>query len=220
MEEEESDPTWPENSFQSIFWKEQKKALSRKGSSKNGCRWHPLMIRWCLYLRHQSGKAYETLRQSGCISLSSQRTLHEYSHSVKAGCGGTNEEDVQLLQAADLEASPDYHRLVCLLMDEMYIKEDLVYNKSTGVLVGFVDLGEINNHLNKFEQSLDEEDSAPVLAKSMVVIMVRGLFTDLQYPYAQYPCTNLVGMQLFSPFWNVVFRLEKIGFKVCLLCYH
>ena len=34
-------------------------------------------------------------------------------------------------------------------IDEMYIKEDLVYDKYTGALVGFTNLGETNEHLLK-----------------------------------------------------------------------
>ena len=40
----------------------------------------------------------------------------------------------------------------------MHIKEDLVYNKHTGELVVFVNLGDINTHLLKYEQSLSGED--------------------------------------------------------------
>ena len=61
-----------------------------------------LMIKRCLYLRHQSNKAYETLRESGCISLPSQRTLRDYSNAVKARAGFSMEMDQQLLQAAEL----------------------------------------------------------------------------------------------------------------------
>ena len=43
---------YPEDSFQFIFWKQQREYLPKKG--KNGIRWHPLMIKRCLYLRHQS----------------------------------------------------------------------------------------------------------------------------------------------------------------------
>ena len=42
------------------------------------------MIRWCLYLRHQSNKAYDALRETG-IALPSQRTLRDYTHS----CNGS-----------------------------------------------------------------------------------------------------------------------------------
>ena len=112
---------------------------------RNGMRWHPLMIRWCLYLRHLSSKAYDTLRESGCIHLPSQRTLRDYSHCVDSGTGFSNEVDQNLLAAAKLESSPDYHRLVVLLMDEIYVKESLVYNKHTGKMIGFTDLGDVNN---------------------------------------------------------------------------
>lgn len=76
--------SFPENSFQSIFWEQQKQASQR---SSKGMRWHPLFIKWCIYLRHQSSKAYETLRDSGCISLPSQRTLRDYTNCVKATAG-------------------------------------------------------------------------------------------------------------------------------------
>ena len=44
-----------------------------------------------------------------------------------------------------------FHRYVVLVMDEMHIKECLIFNKHTGALVGFTNLGEINEHLRKFE---------------------------------------------------------------------
>ena len=34
-----------------------------------------------------------------------------------------------------------------LFLDEMYIKENTVHNKHTGRIVGFTDLGEVNNLL-------------------------------------------------------------------------
>ena len=56
-------------SFRSLFWQQQKEALQSKNK---GRRWHPLIIRWCLCLRHHSSKAYDALRDSGCILLPSQ----------------------------------------------------------------------------------------------------------------------------------------------------
>lgn len=34
-----------------IFWQQQLEAASK--THLRGMRWHPLMIRWCLYLRHK-----------------------------------------------------------------------------------------------------------------------------------------------------------------------
>ena len=41
----------PEDSFRQLFWKQQLKAASQKNART--MRWHPLMIRWCLSLRHR-----------------------------------------------------------------------------------------------------------------------------------------------------------------------
>ena len=58
MEEEEK-TTCHQNSFQRLFWEQQLNDAWQ--CNANSMRWHPLMIRWCLYLRHQSQSAYETL---------------------------------------------------------------------------------------------------------------------------------------------------------------
>ena len=97
-----------------------------------------------------------------------------------------------------------------VLMDEMHIRESLVYDKVSGILynrkglcitihvgalVGFANLGEINTHLSSFQQQM-KSSSTPYkqpLAKTMLVLMVRGLNSGLQFPYAQLPCSNLSG---------------------------
>ena len=119
------------------------------------------------------------------------------------------------MDAARLKSSPS-HSLVGILIDEMYIKEDLVYNKHDGRLVGFANLGDINNHLTRFEQQLESNNSTPALAKTIVAFMVKGLFSSLRFCYAQFPCCTLVGEQLFTLFWETVFRLERLDFKVML----
>ena len=67
-----------------------------------------------------------------------------------------------------------------LLLDEMHVKEDLVYDKHSGAMIGFANLGDINDHLLQFESSLlEDKQMSPRLAKSMMVFMVRGLFSKL-----------------------------------------
>ena len=84
-----------QNSFApgSFGWDQQKMAVS---TSASGMRWHPLMIKWCLHLRHFSSSGYEALRKSGCISLPSQRTLRDYTHFAKATSGFSCDVDQQL----------------------------------------------------------------------------------------------------------------------------
>lgn len=69
---EEVKNNYPKDSFQRLFWEQQEKAASLQNSKS--MKWHSLFIKWCLYLCHHSGKAYETMRNSKCIHLPSQRT--------------------------------------------------------------------------------------------------------------------------------------------------
>ena len=122
--------SFPPDSFGRIFWDQQMKALQVKSAS--GMRWHPLMIKWCLHLRHLSGSGYEALRKSGCISLPSQRTLRDYTHFATAKSGLSCNVDQQLIEAAEIASCPEWKKSVVLLMDEMHIREDLVYDKFSG----------------------------------------------------------------------------------------
>lgn len=120
-----------EDSFQSIFWMQQMKVLTAK--SKTQIRWHPLIIRWALYLHYKSSGAYETLRKSSVISLPTTRTLRDYRHfSSHSQTGFTGTSDRQLLDIIKQRRPSHLARYVFLLIDEMYIKEGLVYEKSTG----------------------------------------------------------------------------------------
>ena len=67
-----------------------------------------------------------------------------------------------------------------IILDETSIHEDLVYNKDSEELVGFTDLGDINNHLLKFEQCVGEQVT-PTLANSMLIFMVQGLFVSIEF---------------------------------------
>ena len=163
----------------------------------------------------RSSGSYEALRDPGCIKLPSQRTLREYTDCIKTCTGFSSEVDLMLIKAAKVESCPRRDKCVILLLDEMHIREDLVFDKHTGAMIGFTNLGDINDHLLQFEQSvMDSSPAPPKLAKTMMVLMVRGLFSKLQFAYAQFPCAGLSGHLLYKPFWEAVGRLENCGLKV------
>ena len=132
------------------------------------------MIKWALYLQYQSAGAYETVRSY--VALPSQRTLRDYSHHTEAHLGFSDEADKQLISVADVAQVEDWQKYVIVLMDEMHIR---VYVKHTGALLGFTNLGDINSHLDRFEQSLQANTiSESALTKTMLVIMVRARTLD------------------------------------------
>lgn len=73
------------------------------------------------------------------------------------------------------------HWILSVLLDEMHVKGDLVYDKYSGSMIGFANLSEINNHMLQFEQSLDGRTHKDALAKSMLVFLVCGLFWEAVY---------------------------------------
>lgn len=172
-----------------------------------------------IFFLHRSSSAYETLRESGCIQLPSQRTLRDYTYFVESSFGFSAEIDQMIMDAAKILTCPEREKFVILLLDEVHIREDLVYDKHAHTIIGFANLGEVNNHLTIFEQSLQAGDEQVTKtaqpAKTIVVFMVRGLFSKLQFPYAQFPCNNISGDLLYDTFWEAVGRLENCGFKVC-----
>ena len=166
----------------------------------------------------RSSGAYELLRDSGCIRLPTQRTLRDYTHYVKASTGFSSDVDTMLINAAKVKTCPERDKCVMLLIDEMHIRQDLVFDKHTGELIGYANLGDINNHLIDFEQSLaSTSPEPPKFAKTMLVFMVRGLFSKLQFAYAQFPAASLSGDLIYDPFWEAVDRVERCELKVSSL---
>ena len=194
--------------FKSIFWQQQMKASLAKG--KQGIRWHPAIIRWCLYLHHRSSGAYSTLRNSGVIVLPSERTLRDYRHFASSTPGFSKDVDLQLLDLVKVQEPADLANYVSVIIDEMYIKEGLVFDKHTGSLTGFTDLGDVCNLLPEYEQQQSGDGSMTFhrpVAKCMVIFMVWGLLTSLKFAYAQFPSTNTKGCDLFVLLWKVIERM-------------
>ena len=51
----------------------------------------------------------------------------------------------------------------------------------------------------------------------MLVLMVRGLFSKLAFPYAQFACASVTGDLLMDPVWEAISRLERQGIRVLAL---
>ena len=125
--------SYPSNSFARIFWESQQQAARMKSS--RSMRWDPLMIRWCLYLRHLSSSAYETIRETGVIRLPCQRTLQDYTYYTKAAVGFSADVDRQVMEEARIMTCPEREKYVIIIMDEMHLREGLVMDKHTGILI-------------------------------------------------------------------------------------
>ena len=120
-----------------FFWQEQMKLLQ---SSKMGRRYHPQIIRFALSLHGKSPSAYRELRDSGALILPSERVLRDYKNYFKPKAG-INKENVESLREKT-SSFTSVQRYVAVVMDEMKIQSNLVFDKLSGDLIGFIDLGD------------------------------------------------------------------------------
>ena len=195
--------------FMKLFWEQQKKISDRPSF---GRRYHPMIIRWCLSISSKSASAYEELRETfkdgGLLELPSKRMLQNYRNAVSPKCGFNPDVIADLI-----DASRDYQGLqsyIVLLVDEMKVQDNLVWNKHSGKLVGFVDLGDPDTNF----ATLKETDA---LATHMLVFMIRGIQTKLKMSMAYFATTAVTGHQMFPIFWKAVGLLEMTSLLSLLL---
>ena len=153
--------------FARLFWEQQMEA---RCTDSRQVRWHPMIIKWCLSIKLRSSSSYSAFSNSGVLVLPCDRTLRDYTHFVKAQAGFSLEVDKQLQREAKLDSIPLYQRNVCLVFDEVKINEDLMYDKHSGDIIGFINLGEVNDLLLAFERAHLNPSPQPKLATHMLVI--------------------------------------------------
>ena len=83
----------------------------------------------------------------------------------------------------------------------MRIKSNLVYSKSAGRLVGFTEMGSINDEFRKFQDSVESQNSGNNIkrkyASYVLVYMVRGIFSNLCCRFAYFASTGFTAAQLY-----------------------
>ena len=213
---EEIRKAYPEGSFGRLFWEEQLHAATAKDPRQ--MRWHPLMIRWCLNLKLLSATSYHTMRSAGFIKLPSERTLRDYTHYFNSKTGFQQEVNEQLRKESKLSELSESRKYCGLVLDEMKVKENLVYDKYTGGVVGFTSLGSINDELLRLEHDCQGDSMLPAsIAKQLLVVMVRGIFFKLEFPYAHFASRGVTADLLFPIVWEAIRQIEAIGLKVIFI---
>ena len=171
------------------------------------------MIRWCL-----SSAPYHSLHTSDFLKLPSERTLRDYTHFIKSRVGFSSELDQLLADESQVNTLPEWKRHVVLVLDEMKVKESLVFDKHETEVVGFVDVGDVNNELADLERKCSTADQHPAIATHMLVLMVREVFTGSCFPYAHFPTTMSKAEHLFDIVWEAIERIEHKKLKVIVVC--
>ena len=148
-----------------------------------------------------SSAAYHATRTAAFIKLPSERALNQA-------------EVVRKLQKeSKVDELPDSKRFCAVVIDEMKIREGLVYVKHTGAITGFSTLGDINDELSALANQGQNKSEMPEIGKHMLVIMIRGCFSSLIFLW-HFATGDLTGEQIFPIVWEGVLLVESIGLKV------
>ena len=211
--QEEIEKLYPEGSFRRLFWDEQLKAQSVKG--KQGRRWHPLILRWALNLKMRSSGAYHDMQSAGFITLPSERTLRDYTHFFRESSGFQVQVNDLLAKEASVSSASCYQKNVVLVFYEMRIREDLVFDKHEEIVLGFVDLGKVENQLLELERSVKKGiNIVQEVASHLLVLMVRGIATSLRFRFAHFSTSGATSVNLSSILWEAVQHIEMSGLHV------
>ena len=159
-----------------------------------------MIIRYCLSLVAKSPSLYEELRNSGILVLPSQRTLRDYRNHIRPQ-RGFQEGIIEELKSIT-NSYFDVQRYVVLLFDEMKVLSNLVFDKVTGELIGFVDLGGPDVNFAVLEKA-DE------IATHALVFLIRGVCTQLKFSLAYFATSGVTSIQLLPIFWEAVCILES-----------
>ena len=112
--------------------------------------------------------AYKAVGQF--LTIPPECTLRDYTHILKFDVITSPAIIQRLKEDMDYEKCTPTQKKFRLLINEMKLKSWLVFSKTSGQLVGFVDLGSVK----QLASSMEDDMTSPIceLAKQILVMMV------------------------------------------------
>lgn len=95
-----------------------------------------------------------------------------------------------------------------LIVDEMRVKQHLLYLKQRDAFVGEVDYGDC------LPQKLPGKPEEPVLANSLLCFVLSGFQGDIRFPLPIFFTTNCTGENLHQIMTYILKEVESIGFRI------
>lgn len=150
---------------------------------KIGEKYPPSVRAFCISLHSTSAKAYTYVRDKFGKNIPHPETIREwFRNSNLDASSGINQHSMNALEklAKDM-AQQNKQLVVSILMDEMAIKRNMMWDRATNKFIGVVDYGVL---------SANDEFT---LADNAIVFMVSGLIVFFQQPIAYYLIRTLKG---------------------------
>ena len=101
-------------------------------ADKCGMTWHPMIIKWCIFLKSNYSCTYDARKKSGFVTLPSERALFDYTYYIQKGCGFKPVVTMLHKEIYERKKFQEHHTNFGLLQDKIRSKSDLVYDKHSG----------------------------------------------------------------------------------------
>ncbi|XP_071502692.1 uncharacterized protein [Diadema antillarum] len=202
---------FPADTPMRVLWDEQ---VKRVNTHPQAMRWHPSILRLCIALEAKSPAAYDLLQSSGVLVLPHKRTLKQYTKFTTSEPGFNRELLRRVCDDVKIDTLQDYQKNITLSFDEMRISEGLVYSHSTGQIIGFTSLGDMNDELERYTRSCQDDKASPYLASHVLTLMVRGICASYHAAVAFFSTQGVTSDQLYNIVLEAVELLELQGFNV------
>ena len=121
-----------------------------------------------------------------------------------------------MVKEANIVSEKD--KYVILSWDDMKIQEDLIFDKHSCSLIGFTNVGDVSNMMDKIEQE-DNNKLHCNVSSHMLLFMVRGMCSTLEFLYAHFVTRGITADSLYPIVWEAVQCLESCGMYMMFLSY-
>ena len=193
---EEGSPMW-------LLWQQQIKQTS---TNPKAMRWHPLIIRWRLSIFHVSPAAYRQIasKRNKFLALPHINTLKNTKSHINytTSKSGFNPDVIKkIVIDSNLYKLEPFQKNVSLCFDEMKFQQGLVCKRSSGKLVAFCEMGDINQEIESFQaRCVAKENSILTTSKALA-------------KYVNVICECLHGS------WNL-YKFRKYNWLSCFLWFY
>ena len=173
--------------------------------------WYALIIRWCLTIYLKLPSAFKHQRTLPFLFVPCKNSLLNYINFTDPGCGFNIDVISRLVQQIKFDEINEFEKNVSLIFDKMKIKSELVFNKITEKLAGSCEMVSkaMESQVATKKQSL-EPGSKRDIVKYVIMFMVRGIFSNLQYVFGHFASEGFDSDQTCSCALETIQVLESI----------
>lgn len=193
---------------------------------KPGEKYSEEVRKFCLTLTYHSPMAYEVVRKKFDNNLPHQRTIRAwFAKSDLDGEPGLSARTLKRLKSCieDMDGEP----LLCtIVFDEMYIREQILWDDNKMNYVGFISYGSYGKESQRNQGEKDKKkkgttkpnDNIP-FAKKALNFMLTGINRNFQFPLAYHLVRDLKADELKALVSEYIIKVSECGIKIAQLSF-